>query len=84
MQAERKLFGFDPYKIFFKKGRENGIRGRAATSGGGAPCALNKQRWEAVFRRERKPVSFDRLFCAEVFCKLREEMRAVCRFSILF
>ena len=31
---------------------------------GGAPYILQKeqQRWEAVFRRERKPVSFDRTF----------------------
>ena len=31
---------------------------------GGAPYILQKeqQRWEAVFRRERKQVSFDRFF----------------------
>ena len=32
----------------------------SAADGGGAPCVLDQQRWEAVFRRERMPASIDR------------------------
>jgi hypothetical protein len=32
----------------------------SVADGGGAPCVLYQQRWEAVFRRERMPVSIDR------------------------
>ena len=54
----------------FGKDVENGfaVKGAAAAGRGGAPCAGEKQRWEAVFRRERKPVSFDRPFlCGRIF-----------------
>ena len=37
---------------------------------GGAPYILQKeqQRWEAVFRRERRPVSLDRFFRFRHLC----------------
>ncbi len=72
----------------FGKDVKNGSAAEGAAAGrGGAPCAGEKQRWEAVFRRERKPVSFDRPFlCGKnVSAYLKSEKRALfCRFSVVF
>jgi hypothetical protein len=41
--------------------------GSSAADRGGAPCVRKQQRWEAVLRRERRPISLDRIFL-QAFC----------------
>ena len=56
--AEAIHFGLLPLFYIFRKGGSRYPGGQR----GSALCLVGFQRWEAVFRRERKPESFDRIF----------------------
>ena len=83
LEARHRVRCLPIFCFFARKGSETAFAGSAAAGRGGAPWAWFVQRWEAVFRRERRPASLDRFFRAQgvSLCVFLRESVAVRLFS---